>query len=96
MDPGEPANMSLFVALEWTQRAPHRFCLKDAAFRNMFFMLITLETSHFEMSLLNDVAPWNIPVSLGVRVRINTLQHTCIVRVEVLIRGDVYLYILYA
>ena len=24
-------------------------------------MLTTLETSHFEMSRLNDVAPWNIP-----------------------------------
>ena len=26
----------------------------------MLFMLFTLETFHCEMSLLNDVAPWNI------------------------------------
>ena len=61
IDPVEPTNMCVWVAREWTQRAPQRLCLKDAAFRNMFFMLITLETCHFEMSRLNDVAPRNIP-----------------------------------
>ena len=40
---------------------PQRFWLNDSASRNMFFMLITFETSHFERSPLNDAAPWNIP-----------------------------------
>ena len=61
IDPVEPTNMCVLIACEWTHRAPQRLCLKDFAFRNMFFMVVTLETCHFEMSRLNDVAPWNIP-----------------------------------
>ena len=57
IDPGEPTNMPCLVACEWTQRAPHSFWSNDLAFRNMFFMFSTLETCHFEMSPLNDVAP---------------------------------------
>ena len=57
IDPDESANIPVFIAVEWTQLAPQRLCLKDLEFRNMSFMLPTLATSHFEMSPLNDVAP---------------------------------------
>ena len=61
IDPNEPSNMPVLIAIEWTQPAPHRFCVKDLAFRNISFMFCTFEAGHFEMSPLNDVAPWNIP-----------------------------------
>ena len=57
IDPSEPSNMPVLIALEWTQPAPHRLCLKDLAFRNISSILCTFETCHFEMSPLNDVAP---------------------------------------
>ena len=53
--------MPVLVAFESTQQAPHRFCLKDLAFQNMFCMFTTFEARHVEMSPLKDVAPWNIP-----------------------------------
>ena len=53
--------MAVLVALEWTQGAPHSFCLNEFASRNMLFILPTCDTSHFERSPLNDVAPWNMP-----------------------------------
>ena len=56
IDPDEPANMSNLDAFEWTQAAPQNFRLNDVASENMKSMLSTLDTSHFEMSPLNDVA----------------------------------------
>ena len=35
IDPYEPANMLSLLAFEWTQAAPQRFCLNDAASKNM-------------------------------------------------------------
>ena len=60
IDPGEPSNIISFVAFECTQAAPQSLCLNDVAFRNILFMLPTLDTSHREMSVLNDVAPLNM------------------------------------
>ena len=31
IDPGDPANMSLLLAFEWTQASPQSFCLNDLA-----------------------------------------------------------------
>ena len=60
MDPGEPSNMRFFVAFELTQAAPQSFRLKDFAPINIPVMSVTLDTSHFEISLLNDFAQRNI------------------------------------
>ena len=59
-DPDEPSNMSVLLALDRTQAAPQSACLKAAAKRNILDMVITLDTSHFEMSPLNDLARANI------------------------------------
>ena len=53
--PGDSWNIASFFAVE-VLHAPQRFCLKDDAEVNMRFMLITLDTSHLEMSPLNDDA----------------------------------------
>ena len=60
IDPNEPTNISLFCAVEWTQEIPQSFQLNDSAPQNMWFMVTTRDTSHFEMSPLNDVAPLNM------------------------------------
>ena len=60
IDPGEPENMSFLLALDWPQAVPQSFCLKDAASKNIWSIMTTLETSHFEMSLWNDAAKRNI------------------------------------
>ena len=56
IDPDEPINVKVLGALEWTQAAPQSFRLNNIAPRNMESMLLTLDTSHFEMSPLNDLA----------------------------------------
>ena len=56
IDPDDPANITLFLALEWTQAAPQSRRWNNIASRNMESMLLTLDTSHFEMSPLNDSA----------------------------------------
>ena len=56
IDPDVPVNASVFVAFELSQAAPQSSCLKDASLRNIRSILITLDTSHFEMSPLNDSA----------------------------------------
>ena len=61
IDPGEPSNMAVLLAFEWTQAAPQRFCVNDLACENMLSMFVTLEMSHFEMWPLNDIAERNIP-----------------------------------
>ena len=67
IDPNEPTNISLFCAVEWTQEIPQSFQLNDSAPQNMWFMVTTRDTSHFEMSPLNDVAPLNMPHILVTR-----------------------------
>ena len=57
IDPDERTNMSFWLAFELTQAAPQSCCLNDPAFENMLSMLVTLDTSHFEISRLNDDAP---------------------------------------
>ena len=49
IEPDDLANMSNLDAFDWTQAAPQRFCLNAVASRNMESMLVTLDTSHFEI-----------------------------------------------
>ena len=60
IDPDEPANMLILVAFEYTQVVPQSSCLNILASMNMPSILITLDTSHLEMSPLNLKAPLNI------------------------------------
>ena len=60
IDPDDPANMDSLVDFECTQAVPQSSCLKDSAPANMKSMFVTLETSHLEMSLLNDLELQNI------------------------------------
>ena len=53
--PDEPSNILSLSAVEANQ-APQSVCAKDDAAKNMTFILVTLDTSHLEMSLLNDDA----------------------------------------
>ena len=51
----EPSNILSLVAVEVNQ-APQSACAKDDAPKNMTLMFVTLDTSHLEISLLNDDA----------------------------------------
>ena len=53
--PDESVNIPSLSAVE-VYHAPHRVCAKDDAPENMPSMPITPDTSHFEMSPLNDEA----------------------------------------
>ena len=53
--PDEPANISSVVAVE-VCHSPQRVCENDDAPKNISFILVTLDTSHLEMSPLNDEA----------------------------------------
>ena len=53
--PGEPSNIPFLYALDVTH-APQSVCAKDDALENMSHMLVTQDTSHLEMSPLNDDA----------------------------------------
>ena len=53
--PDEPSNIPFLSAVEVTH-APQRVCAKDDAPENISSMLVTLDTSQLEMSLLNDDA----------------------------------------
>ena len=55
ISPDEPWNIPSFFAAE-VSHAPHSVCAKDDARENMLVMSVTLDTSHFEMSLLKDDA----------------------------------------
>ena len=57
--PDESSNIPSFFADEVGQ-APQRVCAKDNAPENIASMVVTLETSHLETSLLKDVAEANI------------------------------------
>ena len=54
--PDEPSNIETLFAVEVTQALPQRVCVKDDAPANMTFILVTLDTSQFERSALNDDA----------------------------------------
>ena len=54
IEPEESSNIRVLVAFECTQAAPQSCCLKDFAPMNMWSMLVTLDTSHIEMSPLNN------------------------------------------
>ena len=53
--PAEPANIPYLSAVE-VLHTPQRVCAKDDAKRNICSMSVTLDTSHLEMSPLNDDA----------------------------------------
>ena len=53
--PDKSSNISVLTAVE-VLHAPQRVCVKDDAPENILSMLATLDTSHLEMSPLNDVA----------------------------------------
>ena len=57
--PGEPSSIFSFSAVE-VLHAPQSVCVNDDAPKNMMFMVVTLDTSHLEMSLLNDDAELNM------------------------------------
>ena len=57
--PDDCANMDVWMALEELQ-CSQRVRAKDAAPLNMLRISFTLDTFHFEMSPLNDVASLNI------------------------------------
>ena len=53
--PDEPSNILSLSAVE-VSHAPQSVCAKDDASKNMYFTLVTLDTSHSERSMLNDDA----------------------------------------
>ena len=57
--PGDSQKISLLCAFE-VIHAPQSVCAKDDAKANMLSMLVTLDTSHFDMSQLNDDALENM------------------------------------
>ena len=58
--PDEPSNIPSLSAVEMSHASPQSVCAKDDAPKNICSMSVTLSTSHFEMSTLNDVARMNI------------------------------------
>ena len=57
--PGEPLKIPSLFALE-VLHASQSVCSKDDAPEKVDSILITLDTSHLEMSTLNDDASWNM------------------------------------
>ena len=53
--PDEPANIPSLVAVE-VLHSPQSVCANDDASENISSMSVTLDTSHLEISPLNDVA----------------------------------------
>ena len=51
--PDDPSNIPCFSAVE-VLHSPQSVCANDDALSNMPIMVVTLDTSHLEMSLLND------------------------------------------
>jgi len=56
IDPGEPVNIRRCFAFEFTQAALQSIRLNDVAWLNMLCISVTLDTSHFERSVLNELA----------------------------------------
>ena len=52
-DPRDAVNMAFLLAAERTHAVPHNFWLNDIASQNIESMVVTLDTSHFDMSTLN-------------------------------------------
>ena len=61
IDPGDNKNIAFFFAFDLRHAVPHNACENPLAPWNMLLMLVTLDTSHFEMLQLKDVALQNIP-----------------------------------
>ena len=57
--PGDPSNIEYLSAVE-VIHLPQSVCVKDDARKNMASMSVTLDTSHLEMSQLNDAKSSNI------------------------------------
>ena len=57
--PDEPPNISVLDAVE-VIHVPQSVCANDEASTNMSSMLVTLDTSHLERSMLNDDAEENM------------------------------------
>ena len=57
--PDEPSNIAVLSALE-VNHAPQSVWEKDDAEENMRTILVTLDTFHLDMSLLNEVAESNM------------------------------------
>ena len=53
-------NISVLAAVDPVQLAPQSVFAKDVAPLNMCFMFVTFDTSHLEISRLNEVATRNI------------------------------------
>ena len=56
MDPDDPLNISFVLTLKFAHASPQRVCVNDVAPANICFMLVALDTSHLETSLLKEVA----------------------------------------
>ena len=56
----DPKFIRNFVALELDQAGVSSWCENDCAQKNIMLMSSTLDTSHFDRSLLNDTATMNI------------------------------------
>ena len=61
--PGEPTNISVLSAVK-VLHEPQSVCEKDDAPLNMRFMLVTLDTSHLDMSVLKHEACKNMACML--------------------------------
>ena len=58
--PREATNIPFLSAVEVSHALPHNVCAKEEAPENMSVMSVTLNTSHLEMSPLNDEAKANM------------------------------------
>ena len=61
--PDEPSNIRYLSAVD-VLHAPQSVCAKDDAPEKISSMLVTLDTSHLERSLLNSDAAANMPAML--------------------------------
>ena len=61
--PDDPSNIPSLFAVE-VLHLPQSICAKDDAPKNICPILVTLDTSHLEMSPLKDDAEWNMPTML--------------------------------
>ena len=54
--PEDPVNIPFVLSAFEVNHLPHSVCENDDAPENILSMFFTLDTSHLEMSLLNDLA----------------------------------------
>ena len=52
ISPGDPLNISTFIAFELTHASPQSTCSNELAPSNIEYMLVTSETSHLDKSWL--------------------------------------------